>query len=111
MAAVTWGELNTAAQKLKAALADLKGRSYVGLCSNLLNQIPLDDHIPASMYKEVYSAWPEFSGDVQYPVPSPLNVAPYIAYRNEPNMYSGEYGEARKRLLDFIIEYSAEKAA
>lgn len=66
-------------------------------------------------------SWPEFSGNPEYPVPAPVNYAAawaktegahYAAYwdRTLPQ-WSGEYGEARIRLLKHCIEYFKEKTA
>lgn len=58
----------------------------------------------------LFKTWPEFSGSQSYPV-----CTVYQAYGNEPReqyitaleahtMWEGEYGAARMRLLDFLIE-------
>ena len=59
----------------------------------------------------LFSRWPEFSGDIAYPVPLKLfwviPVNPKLGFNvmfNGPNKWSGQYGRARKRLLRFIIE-------
>lgn len=51
---------------------------------------------------ELFRKWPEFTGYDRFPVPHP-EYAPYSAYMSIDNLWIGEYGEARKRLLDFCI--------
>ena len=52
-----------------------------------------------------FKYWPEYSGDFKFPVKCPLGGEARFAYLNADNMWVGEYGEARKRLLDFLINY------
>ena len=66
-----------------------------GICSNIpCNPDPL---------MTLFSKWPEFSGCISFPVPHP-EMDSHDAYMNTPNLWVGEYGEARMRLLDFCIE-------
>ena len=61
--------------------------------------------------------WPEYSGDPAYPVPSPdgyeddeydAEYAAECAY-DQLDLWAGPYGEARMRLLDFIIQTLSEE--
>jgi hypothetical protein len=51
---------------------------------------------------EIFVQWPEYSGDIKYPVPhpehSPMDAFVFVRY-----IWIEEYGATRKRLLDFII--------
>lgn len=65
-----------------------------GICSNVpCNPDPL---------MMLFQKWPEFSGYISFPVPHP-EMDSHDAYMNKPNLWIGEYGEARMRLLDFCI--------
>lgn len=50
-------------------------------------------------------SWPEFTGRLGYPVPHPSIDSPVSAYHNSElgDLWSGAYGDARRRLLDHII--------
>lgn len=66
-----------------------------GICSNIsCNPSPLTT---------LFSKWPEFSGCSTFPVPHPA-LPPHDAYMQMQNLWVGEYGDARMRLLDFCIE-------
>lgn len=79
-------------------LKELKtnGPKYLefGICSNV-------DDDPCELF-ELFEKWPEFSGSIDYPVPHPT-LNPIDAYNGFADLWIGEYGEARKRLLDFCI--------
>ena len=82
----------------------------VGLCKLLCK--PGDNSL--SLLQGIMRAWPEnTSGSFAYPVPAPEGYSPPTsqvyginerihAFDNLPK-YTGEYGAARLRLLDFII--------
>lgn len=58
-------------------------------------------------FKELYTKWPEYTGKRNYPVPScdPLGrLSPVSAFTLAYDMYEGEYGAARMRLLNWCIE-------
>ena len=68
------------------------------------------------MLKDTFKEWDKFSGDELYPVPSPRhkNSTPYNTYRKyyESNdMWQGPYGELRKELLEFTIEFIEKRIA
>lgn len=63
--------------------------------------------------KECFKAWPEFSGDEEYPVHTggPSAAAQYLNRRyGEFFCPDTEYGAARLRLLAFMIQYFEEKS-
>lgn len=70
--------------------------------------------------RHCFRLWPEYSGDISYPVPSPdgyeydADGYEYDDYGAECAydqlyLWTGPYGEARKRLLDFIIQTLSEE--
>lgn len=51
-----------------------------------------------------FRSWPEFSGDIEYPVPSFIeNVSANLMYNDNP-LYMGEYGESRLRLAAHLLD-------
>lgn len=52
--------------------------------------------------RELFPMWPEFSGDDVYPVPGGGDA--YDAASDADKLFEGEYGAARIRLLQFIID-------
>lgn len=56
--------------------------------------------------------WPKYSGELGYPVPGVDGLgAEYVYDAVEGcNMYEGEYGQLRRELLDFLIEYLSDEA-
>lgn len=53
----------------------------------------------------LFEAWPEYSGELFYPVPCPHGGSPRDAFNfSGDEMFTGEYGAARIRLLQFIID-------
>lgn len=82
-----------------------------GICVNteiiaeaaLYDTAGLDD-----LLLEAFRAWPEFSGDDNYPVPhSDGAMSGYW----QLNLWVGEYGAARMRLLNFVYRYACAKAS
>lgn len=81
-----------------------------GICSHVEDLMP--GRFPGSvrrMLREMMEEWPEYSGRASYPVPSPEGfegdaVDAYIAITLPK--WSGEYGDSRMRLLDWLIEQS-----
>lgn len=55
--------------------------------------------------RALFSRWPEFSGHPEFPVPHP-DQSPSQAFHTEVDLWdrSTEYGAARWRLLDWLIE-------
>lgn len=80
-----------------------------GICSNVRNLLmqiaPYDQLQEAIIYlRWLWETWPEYSGDLFFPVPY-AGHDPESTYnlRRVPK-WTGEYGAARLRLLDFLIE-------
>lgn len=84
----------------------------LGICSNVLQVArsmgrrdlvgDFDDWLP-----EAFETWPEFSGNLGYPVKFPTlegTVTPFVGYHDTPDKWVYEYGAARLRLLDHLID-------
>ncbi len=57
--------------------------------------------------RHVLPKWSEWSGEFSYPVPSTnVYMSALEAFQQYDDLWVGEYGEARMRLLDFLIEES-----
>lgn len=53
----------------------------------------------------LFKRWPEFSGDIKYPVTHPATVRSDAAYHSTRLKWGvSEYGLTRLRLVDFLIE-------
>ncbi|ASD52151.1 hypothetical protein KNT64_gp199 [Pseudomonas phage PspYZU05] len=112
---------------LKSILIDIKERSPYfkdsesGICSLIVRLSPLDFlkeqfglidahkivNCTVSIFNEITTKWPKFSGDKGYPVPGTHGDSAEYAYYN-CYIWKGEYGDLRKELLDFAIEYLGE---
>ncbi len=58
---------------------------------------------------QLFASWPEFSGNIECPVPSPsVELTARRAYHQATHKWVGEYGAARIRLLDWMIEQLQE---
>jgi len=83
-------------------LAAGRGPAYraFGICAYLRETA---DTRPPEL-DEAFQRWPEYSGSLDYPVPSMRpDMTPSEAYNHYPDVWVGEYGEARLRLVDFLI--------
>lgn len=99
-------------QTLLNALRDVKERPYRGICSSVWRTVPFDHPHKmevSQLLDNLFQRWPEFSGNVGYPVPHPT-LAASSAYMmgtyglNDVSMWRGEYGESRRRLLNWMID-------
>lgn len=112
-------DIERSAAILLACLLDIRGaatgestrlRYGKGICSNvddLWDEKTGYDCRDLYVMKmdELFTSWPEYSGCESFPVPAPpgeLDV--YQAYYSIGNKWVGEYGAARVRLLDYMIE-------
>ena len=72
--------------------------NYAGICDNLM-------FIDRQALYDIMRNWPEHSGDRTYPVSDPDGYFSAMAmFGRTANVWVGEYGAARIRLLDFLIE-------
>lgn len=96
-------------------------RGRDGICDNVRSIMMSDPttwrerHDLRGLMDNLFKTWPEFSGNHSYPV-----CTVYQAYGGEPReqyitasntftMWEGEYGAARMRLLDFLIERTKQE--
>lgn len=80
-----------------------------GICSAVAVRMwwrGMPRHETVSLLEEHFPLWPEYSGDLGYPVPAPDRSSPasYYSWARSRDMWSGPYGDARRRLLDFLIQ-------
>ena len=64
------------------------------------------ENVLESMRSTGMQAWPEFSGDADYPV-GWSGHAPRDTYHIAEDLYVGEYGAARRRLAAHLLEWNA----
>lgn len=63
-----------------------------------------------------FRAWPKFSGNTVFPVPSPREprskkdekYAPGNAWIDTHDKWAGNYGESRRELLEFLVNFTAK---
>lgn len=99
-------------QTLLNALRDVKEPPYRGICVIVWRAVPFDHPHKAEVNQlmdDLFLRWPEFSGNIKYPVPHPTMAAddayPMGVYGlNDVSMWHGEYGESRRRLLRWMID-------
>ena len=79
----------------------------MGICSNVnraLYKLDLHEVCPSSELRTLFETWPKYSGDVDYPVPSPSkDWSAAKQYGMVADMWAGEYGELRLELLNHCI--------
>ncbi len=81
-----------------------------GLCAYLVFSCKCPSYHLDGWLKEQFKEWPEFSGDIVYPVPSifgPCN-AYNLSYKMN-RMYKGFYGRKRIRLAKFLLEQARKE--
>lgn len=101
-------------RKLLVALRHLKEPRGVinkefGICHNICLLTNYD--IPASVkMKSLFSKWPQYSGDIMYPVPATFRphseIAAGVAFRSSKRFMWCKwlpYGRKRWALVDFMI--------
>lgn len=81
-----------------------------GICDNIGDLLKDKEHLSHMLYqfKSLYLQWPEFSGRVVFPVPSPyIMLSPGDVYgiSKGTEMWDkdSEYGSSRWRLLNWCI--------
>lgn len=80
---------------------------HCGICSNLPDEVYFEFRAHA---EQAYQTWPEYSGEAAFPVQHPDFAYPWEGYlENRGSMWSGEYGAARLRLLQHLINWFKER--
>ena len=82
---------------------------YEGICYNLRLQFPAYPSDIMGLVPSAVQSWPEFSGNMHYPVPHP-GLPPETAYteKRKVEKWSGEYGESRRRLCQHCADWIRE---
>lgn len=79
-----------------------------GICNNVAANCYFREDKIDEILMEVFSHWPNFSGDIHYPVPHP-RCSPMEGYEisRRTSLWDPEteYGKARFELLEFSIKY------
>lgn len=95
---------------LHQALLKVKsGERTTGICESAFLVLYAGGSSRFEIYSEISELakdWYEFSGDPAFPVPCKTSSA-IQAYYALPH-WEGEYGAARLRLLDYLIEVTSE---
>lgn len=74
-----------------------------GICSNVGYAVGVP------IIRDLFPKWPQFSGDIDYPIPSPNQKTHYInAYYKYP-LWKGAYGEERLDLVRFLSNELTQK--
>jgi hypothetical protein len=101
--------MNTLKRKaVLAALWDIKKgntKPVMGLCTYLSNQLSRGSFNPqlVNWLGTKFVSWPEYSGDYNYPVPSPYKRVSAQMYYEHNSKWEGAYGSSRMRLVNFLI--------
>ena len=78
-------------------------RSFaLGICNNL-DIINGGHEYPDGLLGGLFREWPESKGNEAFPVPHPT-MGRRGAYMGTTDLWVGEYGDARERLLHWMIE-------
>ena len=101
-------------QLLLDAALDIKAGNFnkkYGICKNLGDKVinVIDDEQitinPWEILTQAFYTWPQFSGDVQFPIDDPYEIETADdAYARLPK-WTGAYGKLRWELLDHIINF------
>lgn len=81
---------------------------FFGICYNVTLAMPFagvqQERKVSNALRDLFEQWPEFSGSRGFPVPCEGYADEAEIFLLTTNYWVGEYGEARKRLLNFMIE-------
>lgn len=92
---------------LQARVKDDPEAFNVGsICTMVLGDLDYEEAFRMTRFLAImWKKWPEFSGNMLYPVTAG-NLNPVFAFDQaltDEQMWVGEYGAARRRLLDWLI--------
>lgn len=108
-----WCDLLAALLELNDLVMSGRINTSFGICGNILHLYPEgSDHY--WLWRNLTTAcrmWDKFSGDVYYPVPAPTGslLSPLRIYSEIENQWEGEYGDLRRELLAWCIEYASRQ--
>ena len=81
------------------------GESFLGICDIMAVRV---NSYKVSVYPVLRLAaegWPKHSGDSVYPVPGVGGCTADAAFRYALDKWTGEYGDLRRELLDWIVDH------
>jgi hypothetical protein len=84
---------------LRTLLKGKKRSSTHGICSNVYRLTGVESR----EYDHLFKKWKHFSGSIMYPVPAVEYSNERYEYRLSNRMWSGKYGELRKKLCRHLI--------
>lgn len=109
----------TAKDLIISALVDLYQNGpedrYLGICNHIGEYVSgeTEDLTQAEearicqavrdLRDDLFCRWPLRSGDFAYPVPGAEGVRPNYAFNHTDDLWSGEYGERRWALAEFML--------
>lgn len=89
-------QMRIAITKLREwAGGEVPGLTASGICSNLEYAVGTSVY---TVLKPMFYAWPEYSGDPDYPIRHPDWDSPQYGYDITYGMWEGEYGRRRRVL-------------
>lgn len=97
--------------KLKLIIAHLRGLasgeiipddSAFGICSEI--SIQFSTGLLYDFDEKVYSVWPHWTGDNEFPVPH-SNFSPLMGYNTENLWGNDRYGDTRRDLCEYLADY------
>ena len=80
--------------------------SSLGICWHVCQPLGEEMHGKAVLaMKELFKRWPfrSATSPTTYPVPGPDGLDPVVAFTHADDMWSGEYGEKRWALAEFLL--------
>lgn len=100
------------------------GSGGYAICSFVDNQLlfgtfPISSGDLSTELRRLWVDWPDYSGELTFPVPAPDGTHPGAYFLRSSRMsnrddhlrrWSGEYGESRKALLNYLIARLQELA-
>lgn len=97
-------------EALLAALYRVKFTTFKrrGICEEFSRHYRADGHCGEDL-RRLFKLWPKFSGHSVYPVPG--GYTDFWRAAGTRRMWSGEYGNLRKELLNFMIEQLEKELA
>jgi len=103
---------------LHRALLQVTDYSFLAICAQVTSITESDSDNLTSIredLRKVASRWSGFSGNSVYPVPAPKNFRKVCCKKSpdkeafsELDRWDGEYGDSRRDLLQFAIDYTKE---
>jgi hypothetical protein len=102
---VTREKFHEACKILKEKVKNGQHKPYLAICHNLTHVLDEPSYHLVGKYSK---SWKYYSGNYSFPVPGPNGESGVDAFKSQWNLWTGEYGELRKELLDHLIHASRE---